>query len=341
MSVTTGEKFQADDLAIEAKKALQSGDVNRASSLYASALRLAWSHTESTIGANKIAQIHFLKAIQFENAGNCHEALDEIVEAIHLDPSSGELREKRSQIVDQLAWRTDYTQQCFIFPDADRARRIYSEAIQRVFDFIVFGGVDGEIYEFGVLMGWTARLISEEMRDRRYLSKLRLFDSFEGLPREKVAIDLQSYDVVRGVWREEMDFSDLLTFDAGETVVSHIEQRLASVVSRGRIELVPGYFSDTLRNGLGEKAALVHLDCDLYSSTQEVLTALAEQEIFQDGTILMFDDWNCNKGNPNFGQRRAFQEFLGGWEQRYAASHFFNYGFNCACFILHDITVGT
>ena len=77
------------------------------------------------------------------------------------------------------------------------------------------------------------------------------------------------------------------------------------------------------------------MDCDLYQSAKEVLWRLHEMDVFQDGCVLMFDDWNCNKASPNYGERRAFEEFLCG-QSRYASTPFFTYGFNGAAHFLHD-----
>ena len=88
-------------------------------------------------------------------------------------------------------------------------------------------------------------------------------------------------------------------------------------------------------NGNTAKAALVHMDCDLYQSTVEVLDFLERSDALQDGCVVMFDDWNCNKASPWFGERRAFREFLER-QDRYTSSQFFTYGFNGAAFILHD-----
>jgi len=30
----------------------------------------------------------------------------------------------------------------------------------------------------------------------------------------------------------------------------------------------------------------------------------------QDGTVLIFDDWFCFRGNPNKGEQKAFREWL-------------------------------
>jgi hypothetical protein len=56
------------------------------------------------------------------------------------------------------------------------------------------------------------------------------------------------------------------------------------------------------------KFAMVHLDCDLYSSTIEVLEHLFRQRLIADGCVICFDDWNCNRSSPRYGQRRAWNE---------------------------------
>jgi hypothetical protein len=56
---------------------------------------------------------------------------------------------------------------------------------------------------------------------------------------------------------------------------------------------------------------------------------------FQDGCVILFDDWNCNRASPNYGERRAFREFM--QEQNdFTSSAWFTYGYNGAAFILHD-----
>ena len=53
---------------------------------------------------------------------------------------------------------------------------------------------------------------------------------------------------------------------------------------------------------------MVHLDCDLYSSTSEVLEQLFSRKLLAEGSVVCFDDWNCNRSSPRFGQRRAWRE---------------------------------
>jgi hypothetical protein len=76
-----------------------------------------------------------------------------------------------------------------------------------------------------------------------------------------------------------------------------------------RIVLYPGWFADTLSAiEDGQKFALVHLDCDLYQSTSEVLTYLLSNNHLPDGCVLLFDDFLENRGSKKFGQRRAWEE---------------------------------
>ena len=58
---------------------------------------------------------------------------------------------------------------------------------------------------------------------------------------------------------------------------------------------------------LPQKAAVVYIDCDLYSSTSCALNFA--KDFFQKGTVLVFDDWFCFYGDPSKGERRAFHEF--------------------------------
>ncbi len=83
------------------------------------------------------------------------------------------------------------------------------------------------------------------------------------------------------------------------------------------------------------KAALIHIDCDLYQSTKEVLGRLYEMDVFQDGCIILFDDYNCFKASPHAGERLAFREFLEG-QGRFESTPFFTYGYNGAAFFLHE-----
>jgi hypothetical protein len=124
------------------------------------------------------------------------------------------------------------------------------------------------------------------------------FDSFAGLP-----------DPV-GVGDEGAPWS------SGDYAVSkvQVEKYLRDFdADFSRISLHEGFFSDELFRSLSKKvnfrtSALVLIDCDLYASTVPVLNFVADH--LADGTIVLFDDYNCFKAADDRGQRRALREFL-------------------------------
>ena len=328
------------EMFFEAGQAAEkAGNQELAIANYVDSLRRLNGYGPAKAALDRNAKILFAEAIHVRDRGDSKKAVALMVRSRELNPSSGEVRENLKSLLDQMPGR-DLTRECLIFPDAARATKFYRDAIQTCMDFVVYNGVRGEILEFGVLAGWTARHFAEISRDIGFYGDLYLFDSFAGLPRSKSEIDRASYDVVRGVWREEMQLPNSWEVELGETIDGHVFRMLSRVLSFSRIHIRKGFFSDSLQQTIACKAALVHLDCDLYQSTDEVFKALERDNVLQDGTILMFDDWNCNRANPAFGQRRAFREFIERNKGRWEASHYLNYGFNCTAFILHDVSGG-
>jgi O-methyltransferase len=165
---------------------------------------------------------------------------------------------------------------------------------------VAFAGansVAGDYFEFGLARG-EAFLIAHRMRRRYHLDQMKLFgfDSFEGLPE----ID----DAGDNVWSK------------GQYACS--EDELRKILRRGGMrpseyELIKGYYDRSLNAGLherfaGHQAAIVYIDCDLYSSTKLVLNFLSPYLV--DGSIVCFDDYYCYKGNPDQGEQKALSEFL-------------------------------
>jgi hypothetical protein len=65
------------------------------------------------------------------------------------------------------------------------------------------------------------------------------------------------------------------------------------------------------------------------------LDKLLERSVFQDGCVLLFDDYNTNRANPSMGERRALSEAFGA-QDRYIYSEWFTYGWHGQAFIVHD-----
>ena len=191
-------------------------------------------------------------------------------------------------------------------------KRLIFETLTQGVQYVCNNAVEGDIAEFGTASGFSsytmARALSfyqqmyQEFIARQGLppKALYLFDSFEGLPSPADPVDTTSPNVRTGRWKQG-DFTGLTQVE--------LHALCSSAYDPDRIQTVAGWYKDSLPTlAPAVKFALVHLDCDLYSSTSEVLGHLFSRNLLADGSMLFFDDWNCNRASPRFGQRRAWRE---------------------------------
>jgi hypothetical protein len=116
----------------------------------------------------------------------------------------------------------------------------------------------GDILEFGVFNGESLRDFALRCPSRQVYG----FDSFEGLPEDW--------------WTRPQG-----TF-----------QTAVPVINEPNATLVKGLFDESLPPFLEHwpgKAAIVHVDCDLYNSTLSCLRPILSR--FQQGTVLLFDEY--------------------------------------------------
>ena len=155
--------------------------------------------------------------------------------------------------------------------------------------------IDGYYFEFGCHKARTMRLAWDTFHSL-YNWTYVAFDSFEGLPEMDAADSMP-------IWKKgdlktsETDFVNLVTQHG---------------MPRERLKTIKGFYNESLTPALRDellpqKAAVVYIDCDLYSSTACALNF--SKDFFQTGTVLVFDDWFCFYGDPAKGERRAFAEF--------------------------------
>ena len=187
-----------------------------------------------------------------------------------------------------------------------------ADAIHKAFRFAQQNQLSGYYAEFGVWQGesmgnayanWEKieRFCDEKNKDSR--SDIKGFvgyDSFEGLPAFSSGDDLDGYTI----------------FHEGKFADTNYEI-LCEDLPFAR--LVKGYFSDTFPKEKPYPIAIAHIDCDIYSSTKEVLEFLDDRLI--DGAVLLFDDWFCYRGRKDKGERRAFLE----WKHKDNCQEYFNY----------------
>jgi hypothetical protein len=139
------------------------------------------------------------------------------------------------------------------------------------------------VVECGVYHGFSLRLLSDRLQ-----RPIHGFDSFEGLPEN---------------WKP------------GEPAGSYSTRgRLPATASH--VQLHAGWFEDTLpvfASQLETPIALLHVDCDLYSSTRTVLAQLGR--CLAQGSILVFDDFLSYQGYEQHEFRAAHEYFANSTQQ--------------------------
>lgn len=197
------------------------------------------------------------------------------------------------------------------------------QMLRTALEFAEWSRLEGDYLEFGVWQGRTFAA-AYYFAARYGLDSMRFyaFDSFQGLPKVAAEDSNGSAEFQSGDYQwNRRDF---------ETNLDRWR------VPRNRVEIVPGWFSDTLNAKLTEslplqKAAIVWVDCDLYESTVPVLEFL--ERYVQDGTVLIFDDWFCFRADPKRGEQKAFAQWLG-HNPELRATPFHHFGWHGASFIL-------
>lgn len=146
------------------------------------------------------------------------------------------------------------------------------------------------VLEFGVFEGKSLNQMSKLLPNSKFYG----FDTFTGLPES---------------WRTG--------YETGAFAVSSLPQ------VNSNTELVVGLFSETIPQVIdkisNQSIELIHIDCDLYSSTATVLSLLKDL-IIRDKPILIFDEY-FNYPNWQEHEFKALEEFLidSGLDKQYIA----------------------
>ena len=182
------------------------------------------------------------------------------------------------------------------------AQREVVPALERCLEIARDLGTAEHYCEFGLFKGhtfWRAQKAANSLG----LEKMRFFgfDSFSGLP-----------EIGEEDRTENDEFYEGQYSCSKESVLKNL---CSKDVDWQRTFLIEGYFDQTLNDETKSTHDLRGLcigliDCDLYASTVDVLAFI--DDLLIDGSILMFDDWNCFDQSEERGQRRAFREFLDG-----------------------------
>ncbi|MFC5833561.1 TylF/MycF/NovP-related O-methyltransferase [Nonomuraea insulae] len=199
------------------------------------------------------------------------------------------------------------------------------QTLDKAMMYARWGRLTGDYLEFGVYNGWSMSTAYHFAQLHR-MPRMRFFgfDSFEGLP------DINGVDV--GPFQQFL--KGQLRCDQATT--ARKMRRWGADMSK--VHLISGWYNDTLKPALRDeldlkKAAMVHIDCDLYESTAPVLDFILP--LLQDGTIIILDDWYLYRANPRQGERRAFTEWVERHDDIIEATPFPCATWHEAAFIMH------
>lgn len=145
-------------------------------------------------------------------------------------------------------------------------------------------GVPGDLAEFGVFKGGSARVIAREVPQK----SLHLFDTFSGLPHS----ELREYDPENYLHKGD--------FDAGGYMLA------MPTIDLSRIQVHAGLFHETIKS-LGDlRFSFVHVDCDLYMSAVEAIRYFWQR--LNVGGAMFFDDYGCKFTGVTTAVNAAFRE---------------------------------
>jgi hypothetical protein len=185
-------------------------------------------------------------------------------------------------------------------------------------------GVSGNVCEFGTASGESfLNMFFQGSSVPEEKPHYFLFDSFEGLP------EIDSRTPHAG-WREGQ-------FNFG--LAEFVRRMDFYGVPGDRYTAVSGFYEKTLtgelrgRLPLG-KLALVHIDCDLFDSTRRALDFVKDN--LQAGTLILFDDYYCSRGDPDSGERGAFEAWLSE-HKTFCAVPWYDYSIHGKAFIFRPL----
>jgi hypothetical protein len=181
-----------------------------------------------------------------------------------------------------------------IFDTKKREKLCRKEFFFNAFKALSFNGISGDYAEFGCCGVMTFAHAFHQSRQHDYPVKMWAFDSFQGLPAANSPKDAHPE------WNQNHMAMTLDKFH---------KKCAKRGVPREVYEVVPGFYNQSLAQVPRDQIkdiCLAYVDCDLYSSTKDVLTFLVPR--LKHGMIIAFDDYFCWSATQLAGERLAMLE---------------------------------
>ncbi|WP_133511875.1 TylF/MycF/NovP-related O-methyltransferase [Candidatus Thiosymbion oneisti] len=199
-------------------------------------------------------------------------------------------------------------------------------ALKKVHYLSAIEDIEGDYLEFGVFTGssfcHSIRCCKKLAKIAPKISSTKFygFDSFAGF----------------GDLTEE-DKHPFYTDENFSTSLSNVNRRVRRVAAGLDFKLIPGFFSESLKNGASHlditKSRVIFIDSDTYSSAYDALTFCIPT--IQAGTFIILDDYYSYRGAESRGVARAFNEFVS--KSGVKIRQVFTYGMGGVVFVVSEV----
>lgn len=186
-------------------------------------------------------------------------------------------------------------------------------------DYLEFGVFTGSSFNFAMKINKKMEKIFKRKIDTQFIG----FDSFDGFG------EIKPHD-------ENPSFKNSFFKVNKKKIIRNIEKNS----KKQNFKLIEGFYQQTLKNkytndyGIN-KSRIIMIDCDLKESTTLALN-FAKPSL-QEGTIIIFDDFNFYKGNRNKGEFGAFEDFKN-QNPNIIFRRVFDYGYSGRAFIISSVS---
>jgi len=201
------------------------------------------------------------------------------------------------------------------------------QAIKKAFFITAHDETLGSYLEFGVFTGSSFNFaMKTNKRVEKIFGKTNCefigFDSFKGFGKIK-----------------EEDENPRFKSHIFSVNEEKILKNIAKCAMDQKYRIVKGFYQDTIKNKTTkdfkiDKAKIVMIDCDLKESATLALEFIKPS--FQEGTIILFDDYVFFKGSKEKGEYGAFEDFKKK-NPEILFRRIFDYGYGSRAFIVHKI----
>ena len=184
--------------------------------------------------------------------------------------------------------------------------------------YLEFGVFTGSSFNYAMKVNKRIEKLGYKNMDCEFIG----FDSFQGFG------DIKKDD-------EHPNYKDHVFSVNEEKILRNIEK-----CAKGqKYRIIKGFYKDTIKNKTTkdlkiDKAKIVMIDCDLKEPTTLALEFIKPS--FQEGTIILFDDYVFFKGSKDKGEYGAFEDF----KKKHPEILFrriFDYGYGSRAFIVYKI----